>query len=228
MAVPVVGIRVATLHLGVHRVAWQTVLPEDALLELLEVRLVPHISAQFAPAFAPRLEVGLIDGESLRIGLGYELRLTGNGVDVRRVDRLAQTHVVVSANRVAIRLVVDVVADLEVHAAAHILYYQSVAAGLGSLEVDVPYIGADKGFAAGFVLRCRGRGVKRDGAHLLFALGVHVVEPHALTLQRFVVALSAIAQPLVEVGSVLALLRVVTDDVDVYSLRLRVPDVEAH
>ena len=228
MAVPVERIRVSTLHLGVHGVAGQTVLPEDALLELLEVGLVPYIGVQFAPAFAPRMEVGLVDGESLRIGLRYELRLTGNGGDVCRVDRLAQTHIVVTANRVAIGLVVDVVANLEVHAAPHVFYYKSVAAWLGSLEVDIPHIGADEGFAAGLFLRCRGWHPKLDGAHLLLALGVDVVQPHTFTLQRFVVALSAIAKPLVEVGSMLALLGVVADDVDVNSLRLRVPDVETH
>jgi hypothetical protein len=119
---------VSTLNLGVYRVARQAMLPEDRLFERLEVRFIPNVGAQFAPALAPRMEVGLIYCESLWIGLRDELRLTWYRVYMGRVDRLAKTHVVISTNRVAIWFVIDVVSDFEVHATANILYYQTIAA----------------------------------------------------------------------------------------------------
>jgi hypothetical protein len=119
---------VSTLNLGVYRVARQAMLPEDRLFERLEVRFIPNVGVQFAPALAPRMEVGLIYCESLWIGLRDELRLTWYRVYMGRVDRLAKTHVVISTNRVAIWFVIDVVSDFEVHATANILYYQTIAA----------------------------------------------------------------------------------------------------
>ena len=89
MTVPVESIGMTTLHLGIHGVARQTVLPEDRRFELFEVGLVPHVGMQLAPARTPWVEIGLIDRETFRIGLGNELWLTWNRVHMCRIDRLA-------------------------------------------------------------------------------------------------------------------------------------------
>ena len=90
VTIPVEGIGVTTLYLCIHGVARQTVLPEDRGLQRLKVRLIPHIRAQFAPTWTPWMEVGLIDGKSLGVGLGDKLRLTGNRPHMFRVDRFTQ------------------------------------------------------------------------------------------------------------------------------------------
>ena len=70
------------------------------------------------------------------------------------VDGLAQSHIVVAANRVAEWLVVHVATYLEVHATTHVFDHQTVATGLVAAEVDVPHIGADEALATGLVGRC--------------------------------------------------------------------------
>ena len=152
VAIPVEGIRVPAFHLGIHRIARQAMLPEDGLLKLLKVGLVPHIGVQFAPTWAPRMEVGLINGKALGIGLRNKLWLAWGREYLGGVDRFAQTHVVITANRVAIRLVVNVVLYLEVHTTAYILYYQSITTWFVGAEIDVPYIGTYQTLTAGFFL----------------------------------------------------------------------------
>jgi hypothetical protein len=219
VTVPVESIRVSTLNIKVYWVARQTVLPEDRGLEGFEMGLVPNVGMKLSPTWAPRMEVGFIYSEALRIGLGNELRLTWYGGNMGWVDGLAKAHVVITANRVAIRLVVDVVSDLEVHAAAYILYYQTIATWLGRLEVDVPYIGTDKSLATSLVLRCRGGFPELDGSSLLLALGIDIIKPYGFAFPGLIVTLSAIAKPLIEVGSVQTLFLCIADDIDVDSLR---------
>ena len=131
MAIPIEGIGVSAFYIDGYRIARQTMLPENGFLEWLEVGLIPDVGMKLGPTFTPRVEIGFIDGESLWVGLRYKLWLTGNWGDVGWVYRLAKSHVVIASNGVAIRLVVNIVFNLEVHATAHILYYQSIAAGLG-------------------------------------------------------------------------------------------------
>ena len=154
VTVPVESIRVATLNIKVYGVARQAVLPEDRGLEGLEMGLVPDVGMKFTPTWAPRMEVGLIYSKSLWIGFGNELGLTWYRVYMGWVDGLAKAHIVIATNRVAIRLVIDVVSDFEIHAATDILYYQAIATSFIRLEVDIPYIGSDKSLAASLVLRC--------------------------------------------------------------------------
>ena len=97
------------------------------------------------------MEVRLIDHESFRVHAGGELGLAGDRPDVGRIGGLLQTHIVISAHGVAVRLEVDVVPDLELHAAAHVFNDQTVAAGFGAGEVDVPDVGAGQVLPAGLV-----------------------------------------------------------------------------
>ena len=133
-----------TLHVDVHRITRQTVLPEARLKSWFEVGLVPHVGMQVAPLLHEGVEVGLIDGESLGIGLGDKLRLAGNRPHVLGILRLAKTHIVVAAHRVTERLVIHVGSNVEVHAAAYILHHQTIAPGCSALEVDVPHVGSDE------------------------------------------------------------------------------------
>ena len=152
VAVPVEGIGVPTFNLGIHRITRQTMLPEDGLLKLLKVGLVPHIGTQFAPTWAPRMEVGLINGKALGIGLRNKLWLAWGREYLGGIDWLAQTHVIIASNRIAVGLVVNVVLYLEVHTTAHILYYQSVTTRFVGAKVDIPYIGTYQTLTAGFFL----------------------------------------------------------------------------
>ena len=175
----------------------------------------------------PGLQIGLVDGEALGVGLGDELRLSWHGEHMRGVLRLAETHVVVAAHRVAVGLEIDVGGDVEVHATTHILDYQTVTARGRALEVDVPHVGADEALLTGLLL-CVGHRLPeghRTGSRLL--LGVHVIEIDLPSFPCLVVALTAVAQPLVEVGGMPCLVRCITDDVHMHGFRRGVPHIEA-
>ena len=152
MTVPVEGIRVPAFYFGIWRIAWQAVLPEDGLFELLKVGLVPYVGMQFSPAWAPWVEVGFVNGKTFGIGLRNKLWLAWGREYLGGIDWLAQTHVVITANGIAERLIIDVVVHLEIHTAAHILYYQSVTTRFVGAKVDIPYIGTYQTLTAGFFL----------------------------------------------------------------------------
>ena len=143
------------------------------------------------------------------------------------INRLAQPHVVISSHRVVIRFEVYAGADVEVHAATNVLHHQAIAARTAALEVDVPHVGANQGFATCLLRRCRSRLPKLHGSRLLLLACLHIVEKDLASLPRLVVALAAIAQPLVQVGSLYSLRWRVADDVHVDGFRRRIPDVEA-
>ena len=227
VTIPVEGIGVTTLYLCIHGIARQTVLPEDRGLQRLKVRLIPHIRAQFTPTRTPWMEVGLIDGESLGVGLGDKLRLTGNRPHMLRVDWFTQTHIVVAPDRIAVGLVIHLTANLKVHATAHILYHQTVAARCCALEVDVPHIGAYQILTTSLLVGSGSLFPELDRSHALLLFRVDLVEPHLPTLPSLIVTLSAIAQPLVEVCSVKDFCWRIAHDVDVNGFRLCIPDVEA-
>ena len=167
MAIPIESIRMATTNDGIYRIAWQTVLPEDRGFGLLEVRLVPHIGTQCPPFGAPRGEVGLVDNQILRVFIGYKLWLTGNGPYMLRILRLTEAHVIIATNRIAIRLKINIGRDIKVHATAHILDDQTIAAGDGTSEIDIPHISADQCFLASLLLRSSSRFPKLHRTHIL-------------------------------------------------------------
>ena len=200
MAVPIEGIGVTSLHVYSDRISRQTMTPEDGLLHGFEVGFVPHVHAKGPPLWVPRMQVGLIYRKAFRIGLGNELRLTRNWEHMVGVDGLAQTHVVVAAHRVVIWLEVDVLGDVEIHAAAHVLNDESIAPGAIAFEVDVPHIGTYQVLTTRLLRRVSLSLPQLHDAGLLLAARLHIVEIHLATLPSLIVALSAIAQPLVEVG----------------------------
>ena len=169
--------------------------------------LIPHIGVQVAPLLHEGVEVGLIDGEALGIGLRDELRLAGDGPYVLRILGFAQTHVVIAANGVAERLVVDVGSDVEVHAAAYILDDEAVAAWGRTTEVDVPHIGTHEVLLACLMLGIGSLFPELHRACAGLLLGVDIIEVHLTAFPVAIVALSAIAQPLVEVGGMERLCR---------------------
>ena len=97
VTVPIEGIRMTALYIDSHRVARKTMLPEDRRESWFKVRFIPNVGTQCSPFGIPWLEIGLVDGKALRIDLGDKLRLAWHGSDVLRVDRFAQTHVIVAA-----------------------------------------------------------------------------------------------------------------------------------
>ena len=218
----------AALDLGIDGIARQPVLPERGLEGRLEMRLVPDVAAEPAPVRMPGLQVGLIDRESHRIHLGDELRLARDGIDVLGIDGLAEAHIIVSADGITIRLEIDVVLDIEVHAASNSLYHKAIASGDRLLEIDVPDIRAGQVLLTGLELRGSLGLPVLDGTDLLGLAGGDVVQIDALALEGLVVALSALAEPQIQVGLLDGLGRKVAENVDVDGLRHRVPDVELH
>ena len=202
----------------IDRIAREPVRPEGRFLPRLEVRLVPDVAAEFPPVRMPGMEVRLVDDEAFRVHAGRELRLAGDRPHVLRVLGLLETHIVVAADGVAVGLEVDVVPDLELHAAAHILHDQAVAAGFGTGEVDVPDVGAGQVLAAGLV-RAVGSGLPEfDFAGFHGLPGVQVQEPHGLAFISLVIPRAAVAQPHIQVGRLAFLPRRIPEDVHVDGL----------
>ena len=133
-----------TLYVNGDRIARQTMLPEDRCKGRLKVRFIPNVGTQCSPIGIPRLEIGFVDSKALRIDFRYELRLTWHWSDVLRVDRFAQTHVIVATQRVTIGLIIYLWIDVEVHTTAYILNDKTITARSRYLEIDIPHIGADK------------------------------------------------------------------------------------
>ena len=168
MAVPVKGIGVAAFDFGIDRIAGKTVIPEVRTQGRFEVRLVPYVTANAAPVGVPGVEIGLVNGESNRVNFGYETRLTRYGNHARRIDRLAQTHIVVAPQRVAVRLEIDVVVNVKIHTAADILNHKAVATRFVALEINVPDIRTGHIPAVCLVARFRSRFPESDGSNPLF------------------------------------------------------------
>ena len=197
----------------IDRIAREPVRPEGRFLPRLEVRLVPDVAAELPPVGMPGMEVRLIDDEPFRVHAGRELRLAGDRPHVLRVLGLLETHIVVAADGIAVGLEVDVVPDLELHAAAHVLHDEAVAAGFGAGEVDVPDVGAGQVLAAGFV-RAVGSGFpERDLAGLPGGPGVQVEQPHGLAFIGAVIPRAAVAEPQVQVGRLALFPRRIAQDV---------------
>ena len=175
MTVPVKGVRMTAFYNGINGVAGQTVLPENRGLGLFEVGLIPDVHAQLAPLRAPRGEVGLIDGKFPGVFIGNELRLTGHGPDMFGIFRLAETHIIIAADGVAIGFEVDVGRDIEIHRTAHILHYQTITARGGGFEVDIPNVGTDKGLLTGFLFSVGGMLPELHRADIQFLLRLHII-----------------------------------------------------
>ena len=157
---------------------------------------------QVAPFLIPRGEIGLIDSQSFRIRLWDELWLTGNRPNVLRILRLTKTHIVITTNGIAERLEIGIGGDIEVHAAAHILYDKTITTWCRGLEVDIPDIGADERFLASFLCSVGSRLPELHSTHVLLLLGLHIIYIYLTAFPTAVVALTTIAQPLIEVCGV--------------------------
>ena len=168
MAVPVHGVGVSPLDRRRRGVARQPVLPEYRLLRCFEMRFVPHVATEFSPVGVPRMEVSKIDSESLGVGSGGELRLTRYGPHMGGVGWFAQSHIIISTYRIGIGLSVDILGDVEIHAATHILYHETVAAGFLRTEIHIPHIGAYEIFPARLVLGLGLGFPELDRSHHLF------------------------------------------------------------
>ena len=162
---------------------------------------------QVAPFLIPWGEVSLINSQSLRICLWDELGLTGNRPYVLRIFRLTETHIVITANGIAIGLEIDVGGDVEIHTATYILYYEAITPWCGGLEVNVPDIGTDKGFLASFLGGVGSRLPKLHSTHVLFLFGLYIIYIYLTTFPTAIVALATIAQPLIEVSGMNGLSR---------------------
>ena len=226
VAVPVHGVGVAAADIRIHGIPGKPVGPEGRCLLRLEMGFVPDVAPELPPVGVPGMEVGLIDGETLRVHAGSELRLAGNRPDMGRVPGLLQTHVVVAAHGVPVGLEIDVVPDVKVHAAAHVFHDKAVAAGPGTGEVDVPDVRTRKVLPAGFELAVRLRFPVADLAGRGLCARRDVVQPHFLAFEGLVIAGAAVAEPEVQVGRHLLLGGGIADDVHMDRLRETVPDVE--
>ena len=224
VAVPVEGVGMSAAHVHVDRIAGQAVLPEGGSLRVLEMRLVPDVAAQLAPVGVPGLQVRLVDDEARRILAGGETRLTRHRHDTG-IDGLAQAHIVVAAHGVAVRLIIDVVGDVEIHAAAHAIHDQAVAAGGILTEIDGPDGRAGQVLAARFPGALGGGLPRLHRAHQAGLAGLHVEQIDVPALIGGIVARAAVAEPEIQVGGLDGLLRGVAQDVDVDGLGLRGPAV---
>jgi len=226
VAVPVHSVGVAAADIRIHRIPGEPVGPEGRGLLRLEMGFVPDVAPEFPPVGMPGMEVGLIDGEALRVHAGSELRLAGNRPDMGGILGLLQAHIIVPAHGIPVGLEIDVVPDVEVHAAAHILHDQAIAAGPGAGEVDVPDIRAREVLLAGFELTVRLRLPETDLACLGFRARLDIVQPHFLAFEGLVIPGAAVAEPEIQVGRHLLLAGRITDDVHMDRFRETVPDVE--
>jgi hypothetical protein len=193
-------------------------LPEARCHEGLEMGFVPYIGMQVAPFLTEGVEVGLINRESLGICLWNELRLTGYGPHVFRILGFAKTHIVITTDRVAERLVINVGGDVEVHATAHIFHYKTIASWGSRLEVDIPYISADEILLASLFLGVGSLLPELHGTNILLLLSLYIVKVHLTALQCLIVALATIAQPLVEISSMGLFCRRIANNVHMNSL----------
>ncbi len=227
VAVPVHGVGVAAADIRIHRIPGEAMGPEGRGFLRLEMGFVPDVAPELPPVGMPGMEIGLIDGETLRVHAGGELRLTGNRPDMGGIPGLLQAHIIVTAHGVPVGLEIDVVPDVEVHAAAHILHDQAIAAGPGAGEVDVPDIRAREVLLAGFELAVRLRLPVADPAGLGLRPRRHFVQPHFLAFEGLVIPGTAVAEPEIQVGRHLLLGGGIADDVHMDRFRETVPDVEA-
>ena len=188
--------------------------------------LVPYVGMQVAPLLTEGMEIGLIDGKSFGIGLWNKLRLTRYWPYMLRIIRFAEAHVIVTSHGVAERLVIDIRGNVKVHAATHILNNQAITTRGRSFEIDVPDIGAYK-----ILLACLQTGIggllpEFHGTDILFLASLHIIYIYLPTFPFLVIALAAIAQPLVEICGMDLLGRRIADDVHMHSLRLTIPNIE--
>ena len=183
MAVPVEGVGMSATHLGINRIPRQTVLPEVRLKGRLEVRLVPHVATHLPPVGMPGMQIRLIDREPHGVHLGDKLRLTRNGVDVLRVNRFAQAHVVIAPYGVAVGLEIDIFSDSEVHATTHVLHHQAIASCTGFLKINIPDVRAYHILLISLLLEIRGRLPEADITHLAPFSCFHVIKPYLLALE---------------------------------------------
>ena len=174
VAVPVKSVGVTAADFGIDGIPIQPVRPEGRCLLRLEVRFVPHVASEFPPVGMPGVQVGLIYGKALRIFVGDESGLPGSRRDLWK-DGLAKAHVIVSADRIAVRLVIDVIPDVEVHAASDIFHDQSVAPRLRTGKVDAPDRRTGQVLAAGFVFAVRCRLPETDGPGFGGGSGLYII-----------------------------------------------------
>ena len=209
VAVPVGGVGVAPVRVGVRRVA-------GLAIGRPVVGPVPLVGRDRVPD-------GVVRGDGREIDDGVrgaragdvEGRARRRG-DARRVV-LPDAHVIEAAERDPERIRVDVVRDREVLAAADALDGEAVGAGAGEArEVDVPDGGARQVVPEDVGAARLPEGHHADRRRLA---GAHVVDVDRVALERRVVAGAAVAEPRVEVGGLVVGRGGVADEVDVHRLR---------
>ena len=139
MSVPVHRIRMSSPHLCIDRIAGKPVLPEFRLQGRLEMRLIPHVSAEFSPIRMPWMHVGLVDSKTYRIDLRNEHRLSRNRSN-RRIYRLTQPHIIVSSERIVIWFEINIIRYIEIHTASDSIDHKTVSSWFRILEVYSPHI----------------------------------------------------------------------------------------
>ena len=174
----------------------------------------------------PGLEVGDIDDEAFGVLTGGEPGLAGDRLDMLRIGGFPESHIIVSPHGIAVRLEIDVVLDVKVHAASHVLHHEAVAAGHRALEVNVPYIGARKILPSGLQRAVRGGFPELNLAGLHGGFRVHIVQPDLLSFIGLVIPRSAVAEPQVQVRRLALLPGRIAQDVHMDSLREGIPDIE--
>lgn len=91
------------------------------------------------PVRMPRLQVGQINGKTYGVGFGYKQRTTGHRIHVHTV--FAHTHIVVTTHNRFIRREINIIPDIKIHAASHILHHQTITArSHGRSKINVPHI----------------------------------------------------------------------------------------
>ena len=228
MAVPVKGIRVSAYHSDRRWMTFQAMLPEDRLLRFLEMWLIPNVPFQLTPVGMPWVQVRLVDLEPFRIDISNKLGLARHREHMSRICRFTQSHIVISPYRIVEWFEIHILCDIEVHAASDILHHQTVASGDSLPEVNIPHVRTYQVLLTCLLLISTVRLPELHGTHLFLLVAVHLIEVNFLTLPGMIVTGAAISQPLVEVGSHIALCGMVTNDIDMHSLRLRVPYIKQH
>ena len=174
------------------------------------------------------MEVGLIDGQALRIGLRDKLRLTGYGPYVFRILWFTEAHVVVATYGVTEGLVVDIRGNVEIHRAAHVFNHETVASWGSGLEVDIPDVSTHEVLLASLFIGFGSLLPELHRTYALLLLGLGIIKIYLTTFPCLIITLTTVAQPLIEVGGMDRLCRRIADDIDMNGLRQLIPDVEGN
>ena len=225
MPVPVHGVGMSAPHLVIDGIALRPMLIERGGFGLLEMRLVPYVTAILPPVRMPGLQVREIDLEAFRIVL-LKTRLAGLGPHIG-IHGLSQTHIIVPPHRIAERLIVKSGIYHEIHAASHAVHHQAVFTRKGFAESQAPHRRTGKILLTSLIFSCFLRFPKRHRTHRTPYAGIQVIEPDLLSLKGTVVPRAAISHPVIKVGLLHVLCGRITQDIYVDGLRGRIPDIES-